>query len=80
MDPLSGPLHKLTKDCDHVLVTAFDSHSKGHATDMVCHNLCHVYLLEVGLMQILAYHETTHTACHVGTHVDFSSVIISLVP
>ena len=38
------------------------------------------YFLGVGLMQIWADHETLHVVCHVGIHVDFSSMIISLDP
>ena len=31
--------------------------SKGGTTDLVCRKLHHAYLLEVGLMQIVANHE-----------------------
>ena len=48
--------------------------------DMVCQNLRHAYLLEVGVMQITTYHETLSIVYHVETHVDFSSMIISLGP
>ena len=34
--------------------------------------------LEVGLTQILAYHETLFIVDHVRIHLDFSSIIISL--
>ena len=45
---------------------------------MFCRNLRQAYLLEVGMMQVLADHETLSIVCHVGTHVDFSPMIISL--
>ena len=49
---------------------------------MVYMNLHEAYLLEVDVTQILADHEneTLFIVCHVGVHVDFSSVIISLDP
>jgi hypothetical protein len=34
--------------------------------------------LEMGLLQIMADHETLFIICHVGIHVGFSSKIISL--
>ena len=52
--------------------------SKVLDSNMVCWNLCHAYLLEVGLMQILVEHETLSIICHVGIHVDFSSMVITL--
>jgi hypothetical protein len=41
----------ISQGSDHVIVRAFDSHPKGHTTDMDCSNLCHAYLLEVGMTQ-----------------------------
>ena len=52
--------------------------SKGCTTNMVCWNLCHAYLLEVGLMQIPTNHDTLSIVCHVEIHVDFSFMIITL--
>ena len=48
--------------------------------DTVCWNLRHTYLMEVDLMQILAKHETLFIVFHVGIHVIFSFIIISLGP
>ena len=54
--------------------------SKGCNTDIVYRNLCEAYLVEVGLTQITTNHDTLLIVCHVGIHVDFSSMIISLGP
>ena len=45
---------------------------------MVSWNLCHAHLLEVGMMQTPGDHETVSIVCHVGFHVDFSSMKSSL--
>ena len=45
---------------------------------MVFRNLYQAYLLEVGLMQIPTYYASLSTTCHVGLHVDFSSMNFSL--
>ena len=42
---------------------------------IVCQNMRHAYLLEVGLMQILAYHETLVIVHHARIHVNSSSMI-----
>lgn len=47
---------------------------------IVCQNLHHAYLLEVGLMQMLVEYETSSIECHVGIHVDYSPMIIYLGP
>jgi hypothetical protein len=46
-------------------------------TTMVCRNLRQAYLLDVGLTQIPADHGALSIACHVGLHVDFSSMNFS---
>lgn len=48
----------------HVTLRALDSHPKGRTTNMVCWNLRQVYILEVGLTQILSNHgigSTSHS-------------------
>ena len=45
---------------------------------MVSWNLCHAHLLEVGMTKILGDHETLSTICHVGFHVDYSSIKYAL--
>ena len=47
---------------------------------LTCWNLYHACLLEVGLSQILANLESLLVVCHVGIHVDISSVIMFLHP
>ena len=44
-------------------------------THVVYRNLHYAYLLEVGLLLILAYKETLFIVFHVGIHVDFSFMI-----
>src|ERR1700738_3989491 len=41
---------------------------------IVYRNLCQAHLLEVGLTQIPVDHAPLSTTCHVGLHVDFSSM------
>ena len=67
-----GPLCTWAKDRDHVIVRGLNYQPKGRTTDTVCRNL------EMGLTHILANHETLCIVCHVGIHVDFSSMIIFL--
>jgi hypothetical protein len=45
---------------------------ESYFTAMVFQNLHQAYFLEVGVMQILAYHAPLSTTCHVRCHVDFS--------
>ena len=45
---------------------------------MVSRNLCQAHLLDVGLMYIMADHETLSIVRHVGLDVDFSSMKSSL--
>jgi hypothetical protein len=79
MSGLLRATSRQAKGCDHVLVRVLGSHPKAIPLTW-CWNLCQVYLLEVGLMQILVGRETLFKACHVGTHVDLSSMINSLGP
>ena len=41
---------------------------------MVSQNLCEAHLLKAGLLKISGDHETLFIVCHVGLHVDFSSM------
>ena len=45
---------------------------------MVSRNLRQAHLLEVGLTQITVDHAPLSITCHVGLHVDFSSMNFSL--
>jgi len=45
---------------------------------MISRNLCHAHFLEVGLTKIPGDLETLSIVCHVGLHVDFSSMKSSL--
>jgi hypothetical protein len=54
--------------------------SKSRTTNMVCWNLRQAYLLKADLMQSSTNNETLFIVCHVGIHVDLSSMIISLGP
>lgn len=61
---------EVTKGRGHVIVRALDFHPKAISLDMVCHNLRHAYLLQVGHKQIPADRETWFIVCHVEIHVD----------
>ena len=41
---------------------------------MVSRDLCQAHLLEVGLTKIPRDHESLFIVCHVGLHIDFSSM------
>ena len=45
---------------------------------MVSRNLCQAHILEARMMKIPGDHETLSIVHHVGLHVDFSSMNISL--
>ena len=49
-------------------------------TIMVSQNLHQAHLLEVGLTKIPEVHETLSIVCHVGLHVDFSSMKVFFGP
>ena len=74
------PLHTQAKGRAHVVARALRFSSKDRTIAMVCRNLCQAYLLEVGMMQIRANHETLYILYHVGTQIDVSSMINSLGP
>ena len=54
--------------------------AKAHTTDIVYRNLCQAHLLEVDFTHIPADHETLFVIYHVGIHVEFSFMILSLNP
>ena len=51
LEILIRAISHMSQGCDNVIVSALDSHPKGHTTNKDCPNLCHAYFSEVGRMQ-----------------------------
>ena len=66
-----APLHTRAEGYDHGNCEDHTSLSKALDFDMVCRKKHWVYFLEVGLMQILANHETLFVVCHLFVHDGF---------